>query len=96
MEKDEIMAQLILLRKDVDRAQHAADASAMAVSSHEAICALRYDTINAKLDIIPSVFNKIDIMSSRLNIATGVWIGVLGLGGITGIIYTITRIAHGS
>ncbi len=96
MEKrDDLMAVIALLRKDIDRAQHTAELAASSVSAHEAVCALRYDTISAKLDMIPSVFSKIEIMSSRLNIATGVWIGVLGIGGFAGVIYTIMRIGNG-
>ncbi len=93
--KDDLMAALALLKKDVDRAQHTAEMAASSINAHIDVCALRYDTISAKLDMIPSVFSKIEIMSSRLNIATGVWIGILGIGGFAGVIYTVMRIGNG-
>lgn len=95
MDNAEMSLAIAKLREDVDRAQKRADEAMSAGASHEILCALRYETISKQLAIIPQVFNKIDAMSSRLNIATGVWVGVLGIGGFVGIAYTIIKMAHG-
>lgn len=91
------MAQALLkLREDVDRAQRTAENAVKDISTHESICALRYETINAKLDVMPAIFTKLDGMAGKVSLATGVWIGVLGIGGVLTIVYAVLRLTgHG-
>lgn len=83
MDEVTMMRQAIVqLRQDVDRAQHTAESAVNGVSAHENICVLRYENINTKLDVLPTIFGKMETMSNKINLATGVWVGVLGIGSV--------------
>ena len=91
------------MRKDIDRAQHTADVAINSIESHEKICSLRYENINTKLDNIPKLFDligatalslntKLDGAVSKVNIASGVWIGVLGVGAVVTLCFTVSLV----
>lgn len=83
------------MRNDISHAQHTADGAVNDISSHEKICALRYETITTKLDSVPKIFDQIAALSRIVYIGMGIWLAVMGLGTVIGIVYTILRLAHG-
>lgn len=94
------------MREDIDKAQHTADTALSGIASHEKVCALRYETITTKLESMPKIYDKLEQlnlgmttriaeMSGRVNVATGVWIGALGVAGIVALVLTLLQISHG-
>jgi hypothetical protein len=82
MDETAMRQAIMQLQVDVNRAQHTAESAVNGISAHENICLLRYENINTKLDVLPTIFGKMEVMANKINLATGVWIGVLGIGSV--------------
>lgn len=80
-----IIQQLALLKCDMDHIEKTANLAARAVSSRDESLALRDAAINLRIDNI----------STKMNIATGVWVGILACCLIIGLVLTLLQIHKG-
>lgn len=60
----------------IQEAQHTADLAMNNVSSHEKVCALRYEMITKQLDNIPRIFTALGSLQRTVYIGVGIFTSV--------------------
>lgn len=74
------------------QAEHAAQMVGMRIDSHEKECAERYKVLDARLGNIKELYESINRLSKVVWVGVGVWTGVMGVGLVLGVIYTVIEI----